>query len=101
MKYKISLLLLFSSLAAQTAAAQCKIAIAEEPFYVFGFTKHWAYPWYITKDDNGKFSSAEDVKITAKDTAHLFYTASCSTNVQGGYEIRYCAASRVDGEIKI
>ncbi len=55
----------------------------------FSFVSQWAYPWYVENDGTGHFSSDFGEKITAKDTAQLFFTAKCSTNVQGGYEIRY------------
>jgi len=59
----------------------------------FSFVDKWAYHWETLKLDNGRFSSTSHDKITAKDTTHLYYTANCSTNVQGGYNIQYCYAS--------
>jgi hypothetical protein len=34
-------------------------------------------------------------------TTHLFFTASCSTNVQGGYNIRYCYAKKNKSKITL
>jgi hypothetical protein len=102
MKRKVLFLLLIAFLACRTAVAQYKIVIAKEPSpQVFDFTKHWDYPWYITKDDGGKFSNAEGDTITSKDTLRQYFTARCKTNVQGGYEIRYCTASRNDEGINL
>ncbi len=59
----------------------------------FAFTSQWAYPWYVIKEKDGTFSNNFNEKITAADTAHLFFTANCQTNVQGGYTVNYCNAS--------
>ncbi len=67
----------------------------------FGFAKQWDYPWYTLKDEDGKFSSALNDTIHPEDTAHLYHTANCETNVQGGYEIRYCFATRTSDVIMI
>jgi len=68
------------------------IAFEKEPKETFSFTRNWAYPWNVIKDNNGKFSKADDGEIIAADTSHLYFTANCKTNVQGGYSIRYCSA---------
>ena len=61
----------------------------------FSFTKKWGYPWDVFKDNRtGKFSKNGGQKILRGDTAHLFFTANCYTNVQGGYNIKYCYANR-------
>ena len=53
-------------------------------------------PSCVYKDDStGKFFTLGD----PVDTTHLFFTANCSTNVQGGYEIRYCFADRIKDNI--
>ncbi|MEG4904754.1 MULTISPECIES: hypothetical protein [unclassified Microcoleus] len=69
----------------------------------FSFAKNWDYSWEVFKDDStGEFSKNDDEPITPADTAHLFFTANCSTNVQGGYDIRYCFANKTkDGLILI
>ncbi len=64
------------------------------PAGVLSFTKNWAYPWIVVKLDNGKFSKVEEGNITAADTTHLYFTANCQTNVQGGYKLRYCYATK-------
>ena len=62
---------------------------------IFSFAKNWDYSWDVYKDDStGMFSKNGEEPITSSDTAHLFYTANCLTNVQGGYEIRYCFADK-------
>jgi len=75
------------------------ILVNKEMKDTFSFTGQWAYAWDILKDDNGKFFTAEDKKILPADTAHFFFTANCRTNVQGGYDIRYCYASQNGAEI--
>jgi hypothetical protein len=56
----------------------------------FSFTKKWDYPEGVFKDDStGELITDGSIL----DTTHLFYTADCSTNVQGGYKIRYCYAT--------
>lgn len=67
----------------------------------FSFTKKWDYAWDIIKDDDGKLFRADGEKIKPADTAHLFFTANCHTNVQGGYNIRYCYASKKDDNIQL
>ena len=106
MKYEPLFALLFclfihgSKSFAQTSQHN-SVTNSREPDYVFTFTQNWAYPWNITKDDNGRFSKIEDGKITSKDTVHLYFTANCKTNVQGGYSIGYCYATKEAGNIKL
>jgi hypothetical protein len=64
----------------------------------FSFTKKWDYPVGIFKDENtGKFTTDGG----PFDTTHLFYTANCFTNVQGGYDIRYCEATEENNKITL
>ena len=64
----------------------------------FSFTKKWDYPEGVFKDDStGEFSTDG----SPLDTTHLFYTANCSTNVQGGYDIRYCYATKDKNKITL
>ena len=65
----------------------------------FAFANNWDYPAGLIKDDGGKFHKRIDREITKKDTSHLYFTAHCRTNVQGGYAIRYCYAERKAGGI--
>jgi hypothetical protein len=66
----------------------------------FSFDQQWDYSWDIFKDDStGEFIKASDQPLVPADTAHLFFTAKCSTNVQGGYEIRYCFADKDGSDI--
>ena len=77
------------------------IIFEREPKGVFLFTKNWAYPQNTVKDDNGKFSKADGEVIARTDTAHLYFTANCKTNVQGGYPIRYCYASKKGKDVTL
>jgi hypothetical protein len=64
----------------------------------FSFTKKWDYPEGIFKEDStGEFGTDG----SPLDTTHLFYTANCSTNLQGGYKIRYCYAKKFDHKITL
>jgi len=68
----------------------------------FSFAKKWDYPWDVFKDDStGEFSKANGDPLLPVDTAHLFYTANCSTNIQGGYDLRYCFATKSRGTITL
>jgi hypothetical protein len=61
----------------------------------FSFAKKWDYSWEVFKDDStGTFTKNSDEPFLPSDTSHLYYTANCSTNVQGGYDIRYCYAEK-------
>jgi hypothetical protein len=65
----------------------------------FSFAGKWHYPWHTLKWDDGRFSSGLSDSISAADTMHMYYTANCRTNVQGGYQIKYCYASRDGSEM--
>lgn len=97
-KYKLCLLLLCFCINRQASIAQSHtirvIVFDKEPKDSLTFTNNWAYPWWVTKDNDGRFHKNTDGKITKKDTSHLHFTAHCKTNVQGGYEIRYCYCKR-------
>lgn len=71
------------------------------PISSFNFQCEWDYPWYVIKNDDGSFENTTGEKIKAKDTAHLHFTANCSTNVQGIYKIRYCEAKRSNGKLEL
>ena len=60
----------------------------------FSFATLWKYDWEVMKDADGKFTRTDDRPITPADTLHYFYTANCTTNVQGGYNINYCQAQK-------
>jgi hypothetical protein len=85
-------------LIAQTPASAA-ISFAKQPPGVTSFTKHWAYPYYVIRHNDGSFENTEGGGIKAADTAHLYFTANCTTNVQGGYTVRYSAASKKEGNI--
>jgi len=77
------------------------IVFQKEPAAEFSFLNNWAYAWDVVKHDNGKFEKVDADRVTATDTVHLYYTANCKTNVQGGYAIRYCNASKANGKISL
>jgi hypothetical protein len=68
------------------------ILIGKIPVGKFMFDKGWAYRWNIIKHDDGRFENTIGDGFKPADTAHLYFTANCKTNVQGGYLIRYCYA---------
>lgn len=79
-----------------------KIDIKAQPAGNFSFTKNWAYPWYIIKDEQtGTFTSNFNEPVKKEDTAHLFFTANCNTNVQGTYHIRYCTAEKIEDTVML
>ena len=99
MQFKLLILLLSCLiLGGIKAIAQIKyspISVDGKMKNSFSFTKKWAYSWDVFKDDRtGKFSKNGGQKIVRGDTAHLFFTANCHTNIQGGYNIKYCYATR-------
>ncbi len=64
----------------------------------FSFTKNWDYPEGIFRDvSTGEFTTDG----SPLDTTHLYFTSNCSTNVQGGYNIRYCYANKEGNKIKL
>lgn len=67
----------------------------------FGFTKQWSYPWYIIKNEDGSFENTMGETVTAEDTAHIYFTSTCYTNLQGGYPIRHCRAVFKNDTLKI
>jgi hypothetical protein len=68
----------------------------------FSFAKKWDYSWDVFKDDStGEFSIMGDDAISKSDTTHLFYTANCTTDIQGGYDIRYSYASQKNKTITL
>jgi hypothetical protein len=104
-KFKLLIgLVCFFSIAEQGLAQQSSysaITFAKEPKNIFSFTNKWDYPEGIIKHDDGKFEKTEGGKIEAVDTVHQYFTANCKTNVQGGYEIRYCYAQRKGETINV
>ena len=88
--------LAFLSIGGQNSFAQAKyskLSVDRKMKDTFSFAKQWEYSWEVFKDDStGEFTRNDDQSLTPADTAHLFYTANCLTNVQGGYDIKYCFA---------
>ncbi len=78
-----------------------KFSIKKLPATNFSFSKEWDYPAFTLKDDSGHFEIMEQRELMADDTAHLFHTAKCTTNVQGGYPIRYCYATKQKNKITL
>ena len=66
----------------------------------FAFTKHWAYPEGIWKDESG-FHNLTDEKITPKDTVHIYFTASAKDKRSPNDSVRYCYATKKAGTIKL
>jgi len=82
-------------------AKRAKVVVDRQMRDTFSFTNQWAYYWMVMKDDDGKFIKTDEEPVTAADTAHLHYTANCTTNVQGGYTIRYCYAQKSNNTLKL
>ncbi len=72
-----------------------RVSVERKMKDTFSFAKQWDYSWEVFKDDStGEFKRHDGQSITPADKAHLFYTANCLTNVQGGYNIQYCFADQ-------
>lgn len=67
----------------------------------FTFNLKWDYPWYIMKNDSGKFNSALGETFTELDTVHLFHTTNAITNHQGEHQVRYCVSEMDNDTIKL
>ena len=79
-----------------------KFSVDRQMKDTFLFATQWDYSWDVFKDNStGKFIRNDDQSLTPADTARLFYTANCLTNVQGGYHIRYCFADQSKGFITL
>lgn len=93
--------LVLSSYCLFAQTKRTKIAVDRQMKDTFSFTNLWAYYWMVMKDDNGRFTKTDGEPLTASDTAHLYYTANCVTNIQGGYSIRYCEAQKNKNGIRL
>ena len=83
-------------------AKYSKLSVDRKMKDTFSFAKQWDYSWEVFKDDStGEFTRNDDQSLTPADTAHFFYTANCLTNIQGGYDIRYCFADQSKGIITL
>jgi hypothetical protein len=92
---RLVIVFLFSLSTGYACFAQKQGRVSFQPAMrdTFSFANRWDYPWDVIREDSGgMFSKIEDGLITAEDTAHLYFTANCTTNVQGGYEVRYAYA---------
>jgi len=99
---RLLIIALFFPLSIQAQTVKGKVIRANIlPKDGFPFSKEWAYPWYISKNDAGGFEHAMGEPIQAEDTAHLYFTASCETNIQGVYTFRYCYASMSRDTLKL
>ena len=105
-KFKLVLIFLCCSIFRKQAAnsqpsANRLIIFKKEPKEKFSFVRHWDYAPTVIKDANGKFDKADEGDITPSDTAHLFFTADCKTNVQGGYMLRYCHLQKKGNNLRL
>jgi hypothetical protein len=98
-------LLFFLVFSCGAASAQdrlwSKITINSSLQDTFSFKKNWEYAWYMIKHRNGKFEKITGTKITPADKERLYFTAGCSTNVQGEHNINYCTAEQDTSEIRL
>jgi hypothetical protein len=63
------------------------------------FPNKWEYPWYILKNENGRFINTMDSMLQPEDTIKLFFTANCVSTLQGRHFIRYCSAIKSNDSI--
>jgi hypothetical protein len=94
LKLSIFFVLSISQTFAQTKYS--KVTFDKRMKDTFSFVNQWDYSPDIIKDDNtGQLSRDDDKPIqSSNDTAHLYFTANCETNVQGGFKVRYCFATK-------
>lgn len=75
-----------------------KFSVYKKFLDTFSFAKQWDYPEGVFKDDStGEFTTDG----SPLDTTHLYFTAKCLSNVQGGYDIRYCYATKNKNKITL
>jgi hypothetical protein len=95
MHFKLSIFLLLSISQTFAQRKYSKITFDRNLKDTFSFVNHWDYPENIIKDEStGQLSRDDDKPFKSSDTAHLYFTANCETNVQGGFNVRYCFATR-------
>jgi hypothetical protein len=83
-------------------AKYSRLSVDRQMKDTFAFASQWDYSWEVIKDDStGEFTRNDGQSLKPADTSHLFYTANCLTNVQGGYDIRYCVAEESKGIITL
>lgn len=100
--YILLTLVIFSFQSTTGQTKYSRINIDHQMKDTFSFVKKWDYSWIVVKDENtGSFEKFDGQPIKPADTAHIFHTASCSTNVQGGYDIRYCFAEEKSDSITL
>jgi len=92
--FLLALLIAGSSAAHSQSIVDFPVTTGHIAIAKLSFSKHWAYPWYVIKHPNGKFENTLGGDIKKADTAHLYFTANCQTNVMGGYKLRYCFSNR-------
>lgn len=92
-RLSIFFLLSISQTFAQTKYS--KVTIDRNLKDTFSFEDQWDYPENIVKNESsGKLTRYDDKPLQRGDTTHLFFTANCKTNVQGGFAVRYCFATK-------
>jgi hypothetical protein len=100
LKFSIFFILLISQTFAQSKYS--RIVYHRQMKDTFSFVKHWDYASNIIKDDSsGKLSRDDEKPMKRADTAHFYFTANCETNVMGGFNIRYCFATKKGEIIKL
>lgn len=55
----------------------------------FTFPLRWDYPWWTIRNDDGSFENTAGNAISAQDTAHLYFTADCTSDHQGEHAVQY------------
>jgi len=96
----VNWMLMISSSLAQSKTSPA-VAIGKIPESRLTFVEKWAYPWHIIKIKDGRFEDSESGEIIKGKVARLYFTANCQTDVQGGYSIRYCYASKNKDTIRL
>jgi hypothetical protein len=93
-------MLMISSSLAQSKTSPA-VAIGKIPESRLTFVEKWAYPWHIIKIKDGRFEDSKSGEIIKGKVPRLYFTANCQTDVQGGYSIKYCYASKNKDTIRL
>ena len=69
-----------------------KITIDNNLHSEFFDSHETSYPWYILKNDDGKFESAMGLAITEEDKVPVEHTSNCVSTHRGNHKMDFCHA---------
>lgn len=95
MIYKIPVLLFFLlfCIGVMGQTKYSKVSVNPHMKNTFSFADRWSYSWEVYYDqERGVFYRNDGEPVVETDTLPIYFTADCTTNVQGGYAIRHSHA---------